>query len=92
MLICIDSPIYTEAQMNEVIVAHRNAKTWSDYIALSMVKTVRWCFDTATGYKHAEAVELNKRDPAAAKHKYQMTEKKYMIRNIFLESIAGVPG
>ena len=78
--------------MNEVTVAHRNAKTWSDYIALSAVKTVRWCFDKVTGYKHAEAVELNKRDPAGEKAKYEMTEKKYMIRNIFLESIAGVPG
>lgn len=27
-----------------------------------------------------------------AKQKYSMTEEKYLIRNIFLESIAGVPG
>lgn len=48
--------------------------------------------DLATGYKHDEAVSLGQKDPAHANKTFAMTEKKYLIRNIFLESVAGVPG
>lgn len=75
--------------MNAVAIAHREAKTWSDYAALGAVKLVRGMFDLVSGYRHDKAVALNKKDPAAAKQKYAMTERKYMIRNIFLESVAG---
>ena len=75
--------------MEEVKVAHRNAKTWSDYVALGSLRTVRWCFDLVSGYRHDKAVALNAKDPKAAKQKYAMSERKYMIRNIFLESVAG---
>lgn len=82
-------PIYTEEQMNSVVVAHREARDWSDRIALGFTRVARFCLDLATGYKHDKAVALNKKDPAAARQKYAMTERKYLIRNIFLESIAG---
>ena len=82
-------PIYTEEQMNSVVVAHRDARNWSDKVALAMTRVARFGLDLATGYKHDKAVALNKKDPAAARQKYAMTERKYMIRNIFLESIAG---
>lgn len=82
-------PVYTEEQMNAVVVAHREAKTFSDKVAMTMVRILRWGLDLATGYKHSHAVKLNKDDPAAAQQKYGMTERKYMIRNIFLESVAG---
>lgn len=85
-------PIYTEAEVNSVVVAHRNAKTWSDYIALGALRTTRWCFDLVSGYRHDKAVALHDKSPAAAQQKFAMTERKYMIRNIFLESVAGVPG
>lgn len=75
--------------MEAVSVAHRDAKTWSDYIALGAIKFVRGFFDFVSGYKHDHAVALNKKDPAAAQQKYAMNERKYMIRNIFLESVAG---
>lgn len=75
--------------MNSVIVAHRNAETWSDKVALTMVKVMRWCMDRATGYVHKDAKELAAMDSEAARKKYYMTERKYMIRNIFLESVAG---
>lgn len=78
--------------MNQVIVAHREAKTMSDKVALTAVKTLRWGLDKVTGYKHDEAVDLNANDPAAARTKFAMTEDKYLIRNVFLESVAGVPG
>lgn len=83
-------PVYTQEQMDAVVVAHRDAKTWSDYAALGMTRLFRFGLDLATGYKHDQAVALGAKDPAAAKKKYAMTERKYMIRNIFLESIAGM--
>ncbi|KAL1306679.1 hypothetical protein AAFC00_005351 [Neodothiora populina] len=85
-------PIYTKEQMEAVIVAHRDAKTWSDWTALATIRTLRWGMDLATGYKHDNAVALGNKDPAKANRRYAMTERKYMIRNIFLESVAGVPG
>ncbi|KAK3724487.1 inducible alternative oxidase 2 [Vermiconidia calcicola] len=85
-------PMYTDEQMHAVVVAHREAKTFSDKVAMTMVRILRWGLDLATGYKHSHAVKLNEKDPQAAMNKYGMTERKYMIRNIFLESVAGVPG
>ena len=87
-----EHPAYTEEQINAVVVAHREAQTWSDKCALLAVKFMRFGLDTATGYRHERAVALNAKDPEAARRKYAMTEEKYMIRNVFLESIAGVPG
>jgi hypothetical protein len=66
--------------MDAVVVAHREAKTFSDKVAMMMVRILRWGLDLATGYKHDKAVALNKKDPAAAHQKYAMTERKYMIR------------
>ncbi|KAF2205055.1 mitochondrial alternative oxidase [Delitschia confertaspora ATCC 74209] len=85
-------PIYTCEQMQAVTIAHREAKTMSDRVAFFAVRVLRRGLDFATGYKHDKAVALNKRDPAAANKKYAMDEGKYMIRNVFLESVAGVPG
>ena len=78
--------------MHQVVVAHREAKTMSDKVALIAVRILRWGLDMATGYKHERAVDMNTKDPEAARRKYAMTEEKYMIRNVFLESVAGVPG
>ncbi|KAF1939591.1 alternative oxidase-like protein [Clathrospora elynae] len=85
-------PAYTEEQMNQVTIAHREAKTVSDKVALTSVKFMRWSLDVATGYKHEKAVDLSAKDPEAARKKFAMTEEKYLIRNVFLESVAGVPG
>jgi ubiquinol oxidase len=84
--------VYSYAELEGVVVAHREAKTLSDRVALMAVKLLRWNLDFATGYKHDKAVALNSTNPEAAQKKYAMTEEKYMIRNVFLESVAGVPG
>lgn len=34
--------VYTEEQMRAVTVAHREAKTWSDKVALTAVRVLRW--------------------------------------------------
>jgi len=73
-------PVYTEAQMQEVIVAHREAKTFSDKVAMAMVRVLRFGLDLATGYKHDKAVALGAKDPGAAKIRYAMSERKWMIR------------
>ncbi|KAM0717963.1 hypothetical protein Q7P37_006295 [Cladosporium fusiforme] len=85
-------PVYTEDQMKSVVVAHREAKNASDKVALAMVRLLRFGLDLATGYSHTKAVALGSKDPKAAQQKYGMTARKYMMRNIFLESVAGVPG
>ncbi|TKX21760.1 alternative oxidase [Elsinoe australis] len=85
-------PVYSYEQMEGIKVAHREAKTWSDWTALGAVRLLRWGMDFASGYRHEPAKELMERDPEAAMRKYGMTARKYMIRNIFLESVAGVPG
>lgn len=82
-------PMYTEEQMKSVVVAHREANTYSEKFALTMVRILRWGLDRATGYVHKDAKELAAMDSDAARRKYQMTERKYMIRNLFLESVAG---
>lgn len=72
---------YTKDQMESVKIAHRDAQDWSDWIALGSLRTLRWVMDLVTGYTHDDERGHN-----------GMTERKYMIRNIFLESVAGVPG
>ncbi|KAF2206278.1 hypothetical protein CERZMDRAFT_72234 [Cercospora zeae-maydis SCOH1-5] len=72
-----DHPVYTYEQMNNVQVARREARTMSDRVAIAFVRVLRWSLDTVSGYKKGAG---------------QMTERQYMRRNIFLESVAGVPG
>ncbi|KAJ5899460.1 hypothetical protein N7495_004204 [Penicillium taxi] len=78
-------PIYTEDQMRAVQIAHRNATEWSDKVALNAVRFFRLGMDLITGYKHVEPGQ--KLAP-----RFIMTERKWLNRIIFLESVAGVPG
>ena len=72
--------MYTEEAMREIVIAHRETKDWSDWVALGMVRFLRWGTDLLTGYRH---------DPNKP---YVMSERKWMLRFIFLETVAGVPG
>lgn len=85
-------PVYTYEQMEEVKVAHRNAKTMSDRVALGVLRVLRWGLDLATGYRHDKAVAKGQKHPENAIPQSYMTEKKWLTRFIFLESVAGVPG
>lgn len=78
--------------MNAVEVGHRKPDNMADRMALLASKLLRAGLDFVSGYRHEKAVALAEKDPAAANRKYGMTERKYMIRNVFLESVAGVPG
>lgn len=91
-------PIYTEVQMNDIKVAHRETKKWSDWVALSMVRLLRFGMDTVTGYSHPSE-EAKKRAWPLGLTKVRswfapssMTERKWLMRYLFLESVAGVPG
>lgn len=75
-------PVYTEEQMKAVVVAHREAKTVSDKVALAMVRVLRFGLDLATGYSHDKAVALGNKDSQAALQKYGMSERKWMIRYV----------
>ncbi|KAI9756385.1 MAG: Alternative oxidase, mitochondrial precursor [Chaenotheca gracillima] len=87
-------PLYTEQQMNDIIVAHRETKNWSDWVALSMVRILRWGTDVATGYRHDKEVAKGEKhaDNAVNNKRFAMTERKWLVRFVFLESVAGVPG
>lgn len=80
-------PVYTEDQMKSVVVAHREAKTMSDKVAMAMVRVLRFGLDTATGYSHDKAVALGNKDPKAAQQKYGMSERKWMIRYVYTSSV-----
>ena len=75
--------------MNSIQVAHRETKNWADRIAMSMVRLLRFGMDTATGYSHQK--EVVKGTPQK-KSWFVMTERKWLVRMLFLESVAGVPG
>ena len=61
-----------------------------------MVKLLRFGMDTATGYSHGKEVAKRAKDGTLAdKEKpswFAMTEGKWLVRFLFLESVAGVPG
>lgn len=77
--------------MHDIQIAHREAKNWSDWVALGTVRFLRWGTDLATGYRHDKEVAKAQKDPKNAKP-FQMTARKWMVRFIFLETVAGVPG
>lgn len=80
--------------MKRIDVAHRNPKNMSDWVAYAMVRLLRVCMDTATGYRHDKEVMEGRKDPHSptAHAKYHMNERKWLVRFVFLESVAGVPG
>ncbi|RQM07321.1 hypothetical protein DH86_00001015, partial [Scytalidium sp. 3C] len=93
-------PPYTEEQMTKnIFVAHREPKDLSDRVALGMVRMLRFFTDLATGYKHDHPKPPSGTDASSAssstavvEQPYYMSERKWLVRFIFLESVAGVPG
>ena len=73
--------------MKDIAIAHRETKNWSDWVALSTVRLLRWGTDLATGYRAPQ-----KGKEAETSKRFAMTERKWLIRFIFLETVAGVPG
>lgn len=81
--------------MNNIVIAHREAKTPSDKVALVMMRLLRLGMDFFSGYSHDHAVSTGAKSPKNARSTGwfgQMDERKWLIRCVFLESVAGVPG
>ncbi|KAL8760855.1 MAG: hypothetical protein Q9184_002990 [Pyrenodesmia sp. 2 TL-2023] len=83
--------------MNSIKVAHRSTKNWSDRVALMMVRLLRFGMNTATGYTHDKGsitpkADSNPKSLSQNKSWFAMTERKWLVRMLFLESVAGVPG
>ncbi|KAL9123690.1 MAG: hypothetical protein Q9217_006905 [Psora testacea] len=84
--------------MRDIKVAHRETKNWKDWIAIAMVRLFRFGSDIAMGYSHPTE-EGRQRGSWLGLKKIKswvgpspMTERKWLIRFLFLESVAGVPG
>ncbi|KAJ2972887.1 hypothetical protein NUW58_g9084 [Xylaria curta] len=77
--------------MLAVVPEHRTPATWGDYFAWKFMRFCRWGMDFCTGMKGEQKVD--KANPTTATHSIKpLTESQWMIRFLFLESIAGVPG
>lgn len=81
---------YTEKQMTDIVVAHRDTNDWADKLALGVLRVFRFGMDTATGYTHTK--EVVKGTTESKKGWFVMNERKWLTRFLFLESVAGVPG
>lgn len=86
--------IQPEHLTKNVYFAHRQPKDFSDRVALFMVRMLRWGTDLATGYKHDVSSPKRAEDSnaVAGTLPHRMNERKWLIRFVFLESVAGVPG
>lgn len=73
-------PDLTATQLTSIQIDHRPTRSWSDKVALGMVKVLRWGTDLCTGYRHDDSKP------------YIMSSQKWLTRFIFLETVAGVPG
>ncbi|GFN94802.1 Alternative oxidase, mitochondrial [Plakobranchus ocellatus] len=68
-------PIWTETQVNQVKVTHKEPEGLADRLAYRTVKLFRGGFDLFSGFSLG-----------------QRTERKWLNRICFLETVAGVPG
>lgn len=87
-------PVYTPEELRAVEVLHRQPQTFSDKIAANLVKLCRWGFDFASGYKH-KPLPPNSTSMSLEELRrggYVLTEQAWLMRILFLETIAGVPG
>jgi len=89
-----EHPIYNKEEIESISIAHRKPSTFSDYVALYFVQSLRWSFDLFTGYKHSQPIAKGEVDPndKSAVASMSLTPDMWMRRFVFLESIAGVPG
>ena len=80
--------IYSAKELHDIKITHKAFESWHDRVAYAAVRTLRFFFDTFTGYVHHASTPDHSNHPS----KRIMTENQWLRRFIFLESIAGVPG
>ncbi|KAI3548614.1 alternative oxidase [Colletotrichum filicis] len=84
-------PGYTEQQMHDIVPDHRAPRTVGDWAAWKFVRVARWFMDRATGLGSEQQVDKKNPTTSLVADK-PLTEAQWLVRFIFLESIAGVPG
>lgn len=99
---CARHAVYSPTDVDAVKVTHRPTNSATDRLARGMVRLARWGFDFVTGYKHASPEAAREAARRAGKGElsveefqregFVMTEKQWLARILFLESVAGVPG
>ena len=85
----MEHEIYSEEELNNIKITHKKFESWHDRVAYAAVRTLRFFFDTFTGYIHASPSD---NDNKIQQKQKTMNEQQWLRRFIFLESIAGVPG
>ncbi|KAK4152047.1 alternative oxidase-domain-containing protein [Chaetomidium leptoderma] len=86
-----EHPGYTEEEMLAVTPGHRPPETVGDWVAWKLVRLARWATDLATGIGREQQVDMKNPTTAVTAGK-PLTEAQWLVRVLFLESIAGVPG
>ncbi|KAF8194252.1 alternative oxidase [Pholiota molesta] len=86
-------PVYSPEELKAVEVLHHKEKTMGDTFARALVSFARRTFDFVLGYKHPDKppspdMTLDQLRKAG----YVLSEKQWLDRILFLESIAGCPG
>ncbi len=84
--------IYSEKELNDIKITHKKFESWHDRVAYAAVRTLRFFFDTFTGYIHGSTPLKSNNEKETQHPGKTMTEQQWLRRFIFLESIAGVPG
>ncbi|KAK3323914.1 alternative oxidase-domain-containing protein [Cercophora scortea] len=82
---------WTEKEMLSVVPEHREPRGVGDWVAWKIVRICRWCTDVATGIGPEQQVDKKHPTTSVTADK-PLTEAQWLVRFIFLESIAGVPG
>ncbi|KAG8678998.1 hypothetical protein FRC08_017303 [Ceratobasidium sp. 394] len=89
----LSHPVYSEQELGSIKAFHSSPENAGDKIALRLVQLCRWGFDFFSGYGYKTLptnTTMSLDEPR--QRGYAMTERKWLMRIIFLESIAGVPG
>ncbi|KAG9019876.1 hypothetical protein FRB90_000006 [Tulasnella sp. 427] len=86
-------PVYTPEEVNAVKVLQHERKTISDKIASACVAVLRYGFDVLSQYKHKDIPAGSNMSLQELRAKgYSMDDHKWLLRILFLETVAGVPG
>jgi len=86
-------PVYTQEESQAVEVLHRQPKSASDHVANLLIRVTRWGFDFVSGYKDKHPPPNHNMSLEELRAKgFANTERQWLARILFLESVAGVPG
>eukprot|EP00484_Ammonia_sp_Unknown_P026418 CAMPEP_0197026146 /NCGR_PEP_ID=MMETSP1384-20130603/6307_1 /TAXON_ID=29189 /ORGANISM="Ammonia sp." /LENGTH=300 /DNA_ID=CAMNT_0042454759 /DNA_START=241 /DNA_END=1143 /DNA_ORIENTATION=- len=74
-------PIWTQQELESVVVTHKKPETLPDRLAYLSVSAMRLVWDLSTGYLTGRVLRL-----------HRFSHRQWLLRVVFLETVAGVPG